>query len=320
MYRTFAFFVASIVFYCLFVRPGGFVHAQDEVPTWLPERNCRIVRQGNVSRIDATGGEPRLYRGFSDLVCDDFHCRLRIRTRVPSNIVVNWITRQSPRRGDDKSKTFPLLADGEWHDYDFVLPVNGTLTGMSIRLTEQTGSWEFGSFEMQRRVAHPLSVVQTRIESVSADNPAIGSIVFTLANTGMEPVEFAIRGYAQKQSLIPGKTMRLRVPFKRIGALGESVLRLEPTDFPPISFPVFLYLPDATVEWITLPLGELFLDVWTPGSPGSGRRTRSSRSSAPSRTAKERFLRSSGFPMPRNLLRRRTVFPTNCISPPRRHS
>lgn len=226
---------------------------------WLPERNCRLVRLGETTRVEAVGGEPRLYRKFQ-LTCEDFHCTLRIRTKTESSIVFQWITRRSPRRGDDKMLTVPLIADGNWHDYDIVIPVDGTLLGMSVRLSARTGSWEFGSLRTRRKAPPAFRLLETRLHAFSPDNPNDQGVAFTIQNAAPESIGFTISGNP-KQTLGSGKTMTLLVRLKQIGALGEAILRLQPDEGPPVVFPAFYHFPEAEVAWSALPVGSFVLDV-----------------------------------------------------------
>lgn len=216
---------------------------------WQPERNCRIVRTGGIDRIEAVGGQPSLYHRFN-FTCEKLEYKIQVRTKVESNAVFHWVTRQSPRRGDDKSVTIPLIADGEWHEYNLSLPVYGNLTGLSLRLSAPAGLWELDAFALRRRVPQPL--VLDRV--VPSDDPALPKVEFTLLNTSPSTVQYKVHGLNRELSLEPNRRIKMRAPLKNNGALAEAQLSLTVQNLPPITYPVFLYRPEVAVDWISLPL------------------------------------------------------------------
>ena len=89
---------------------------------WQAERNCRAFLQDGVLRIEATTGTPILSR-LANRIGGRIEVVAEIRTLAESSVDAYWTTRSSPRRGNENRQTHALIADGQWHEYRFQLPV-----------------------------------------------------------------------------------------------------------------------------------------------------------------------------------------------------
>ncbi|MGL4942027.1 MAG: hypothetical protein ACRC46_02410 [Thermoguttaceae bacterium] len=238
--------------------PDSFASGNETLSEWQPERGCRVVVGRESVAITATGEEPRFFRRF-EKTCGQVDVSLRFRTRTASNAVVQWVTKQSPRRSDDKQIVVPLIADGQWHSYPITIPVFGVLYGISIKLTAPNGTWDFGTGTLTTATVPPLFLVRAVPAPWPESSPTpdpLGRARLTLTNISPTSVTFEPADLKQSITLLPEKVVTMQVPTKRVGALRTASLALRPIDHPPITFTVAFY-DDAGVQWTSLPVGAL---------------------------------------------------------------
>lgn len=216
---------------------------------WQIERNtARMNVQNKTLIIEAIGKEPMFYREY-DVLCDRIKVRLRLRTRANSTLVLYWITKESPRRGEDKSASIPLLADNEWHDYELDLPVAGHLLNISGKFTASLGSWFIESIESREQASSSIGVEALRQEGTA--------YIFTVANIGDRESTFdSISGTETKpHELAPGAKVEVAVEPRVSGNLAEVRLGLRPRGGQTTHYSIFKYVHEGTTEWIRIPFG-----------------------------------------------------------------
>ncbi|MGL6226297.1 MAG: hypothetical protein ACRC10_06685 [Thermoguttaceae bacterium] len=222
---------------------------------WLPESSTRLyTAKGNLI-VEALGTEPSFYHLFNS-PCNQLQIRFRLKTRVKSDCQISWITQEMPQRDPSKSVSISLNADDNWHDYSVILPVEGHLSALSIRLTGTTGRWTFGSFDLKATVPHPILVKN----AVRQDN----GVQFTLFNTSRSNLFFTIEGIPGDQVLESRRSADFLLPIQIRENLGQAVLRIDTQDFPTAVYPLFLYLPDEKGNWLQHSFGpnqELLFEV-----------------------------------------------------------
>lgn len=124
---------------------------------WQTGQHTRAYLSGGNLCVEADGNEPSISR-IVDEIGGKIHSIFRIRTKTESNAILYWTTKGSPRRSGDKMASLNLIADGNWHDYEFHLPVQDTLTGVTLRFSSAEGRWEIQSVAAFRRRMHPLTL------------------------------------------------------------------------------------------------------------------------------------------------------------------
>lgn len=212
------------------------------------ERNGRMIARDGVLSVEALNGTPMIYREY-DLPCEHIKMRFRIRTKTESDLVLYWITKGSPRRGEDKSVRTKLTADNQWHTYELDVPVNGHLLNISIKLDSKFGTWAFESIESTEKISRPLV-----ISGLANDK---GDVVFTVENRTEGAIKFtADHGEgAKNHSLAPRGKGEIRVPLKPQGNLSRVRLVLSPEGGVPVVYSLFKYHPEGETVWIRASLG-----------------------------------------------------------------
>lgn len=108
-----------------------------------------VVRDG-VLTLTFTGHDPHFSRMFMRLEPDQY-TTIRVRMKLPPCEAQGqffWTTREEPTFRDDKYLNFPVIPDGEWHEYEIPVAEHPKWAGQAvraIRLDPTTGGAEPGS-------------------------------------------------------------------------------------------------------------------------------------------------------------------------------
>jgi hypothetical protein len=226
----------------------------DGADGWVTASDCRIFLKEGQMIIEPVDGPPIVFRKI-DSPSGQINLKMRLRTETPSDCMIYWITRQSPRRGEDKSFRLSLHPDGKWHDYDVRLSVNGFLTAIVLKLESSRGTWDFEEISVHRKSSHPLTLknVERRGEEY----------VYTIFNAGTVPVKFTCR--EKKYELEPKKSVEIASKIHRTGALEIVSLTLLPEKIPKVSYPICNLVPDAEIQWHSRKLGNYVLELSQDG-------------------------------------------------------
>ncbi len=210
---------------------------------WVAESRCEIAAQGGNLTVRTTGEDPYMHARV-DTPGGRMVLEFRARGTAPGPGQIYWITRQSPRRGDDKARSFEMVADNQWHEYAVTFEAPGQVTDIRLDPADNAGEIEIDWIRLVRLGEHPLSV--ERVEVAGSE------VRFTVKNLGKEPRSFTAAGEdcllaagAERVVVIPCDTSQVVEPI-------HLVLRAE--GLPDLGRSLFVVHPDAAVSWLELPL------------------------------------------------------------------
>ena len=222
---------------------------------WHAERDCRATTRGQLLHIEALTGQPQIARSV-EFTGGEFRLVVELRTGTESNATLYWVNKGSPRRDESHTVSLPLTEDGDWHTYEFVFSIPDTLTGMMLRFSAPDGSWEIRSIKLIRKSPPPMSIREAVPISYEKEEGHVQEMIrFTVANDVLVPIRYRIGTQTAERTLPRGQTVDLGVPIRTEGNLAAVVLTLQPSDFPDVVYPIFLYRPEGKTDWIQKPLG-----------------------------------------------------------------
>ena len=224
---------------------------------WVAERNCILAAKDGLLSVKATGSDPYMhlrvdYPGGEMLL----EIRARSTNRGPGQIY--WITRESPRRGEDKARSFELEHDGQWHEYSVPFVVRGHLSDVRIDPGHTAGQFDIDWIRLVRQRRHPLAIETVGVEP--------DRVRFVVRNQGSTDQEFSALG--KDHSVAANATLTIDHPMRRDKPLERLSVALEAADLPSLARTVFVFHGDVQTDWITRELGDYTLDVAADGSSG----------------------------------------------------
>jgi hypothetical protein len=217
---------------------------------WVAEQHCKITADAGLLKIDVTDEDPYMHRNV-DVAGGQMLLSLKARSRNSGAGSVYWITRESPRRGEDKVSSFPLTHDGQWHEYSVPFFAPGHLTDVRIDPGFTAGEFEIDWIRLVRQRHHPLVVEAVQVVD--------RQVRFSVRNQGPSRVEFSVSGSGR--AIEAGSTEPIDLPIQGSGPVEKVSLRLEVADLPRVVRTVFLHHPEAEAQWISRPLGDCVLEV-----------------------------------------------------------
>ena len=222
---------------------------------WVAEHHCTVSADAGMLKIRVTGDDPYLHRRVN---APGGHVVLEIRARssTTGNGSVYWTTADSPRRGEDKVKSFGLRHDGQWHDYSVPFLAPGTLLDLRIDPGQTPGNFEIDRIRLVTRKQHPLRVERVQI--------ADGHVRFSVRNDGPEPIEFS--ALDRRYTVPGGASIDLDRPIRGETPLEALSIEIRAGRLPPVRRTVFLHHPEVQTDWIVRPLADFTLQVARDGS------------------------------------------------------
>ncbi|MDR1483909.1 MAG: hypothetical protein LBT09_03700 [Planctomycetaceae bacterium] len=243
---------------------------------WNAERSARLYTHENVLRIDtlqnnAVESDPIISKRYN-LVGSQLRLIIELRTLTVSDVIINWTTKESPTRDDNKKFVHKLNADGEWHKIGFFLPVDDLLETVSIRFTNPSGMWTIRSIDIYGHRTNPISLQKiSPFRQKNPDKTERDMLRYTIRNNAPFAIKFLVEQPDgiddQPVTLSRNQTIDLGVPVKANGNLTAVNLTLRSNDpvvaewFPKTVFSAFLYDPKPTTNWITAKLGQYIFDI-----------------------------------------------------------
>jgi hypothetical protein len=243
---------------------------------WDSERSARVFAAGNVLRVNSnkdslTEAEPIISKGYN-LVGSQLRVIIDVRTLTASDLVINWTTKESPTRDDNKRLAQKLNTDGEWHKVGFFLPVSDMLETLSFKFTSVSGMWEIRSIDFYGQRTEPISLQKVSIfHQTNPDGTERDMLRYSVRNNAPFALNFNVEqpdGIDDLSvKLSRNQTIDFGVPVKPSGNLSAVRLVLRSSDsvvsewFPQAIFPVFLYDSKPSADWITSKFGQYIFEL-----------------------------------------------------------
>ncbi len=212
---------------------------EQDMGGFQPENQCSLAVENGVLIIQSRGNDPYIGRTL-ELPSDDYQVEIRLRTTVPGGGGIFWTAKDSPARGEDKARHFPLLPDGQWHTYSARIHAPGGLRNLRI----DPGTDE-GRFEIDEVRVVPLKPAPPVVEQVTAEDDAVS---FLVRNPAKQPVTFTHGDHPI--TLAAGERQELRLPKATDRVLDCVELRLALPDLPPLVRQAVVVNDSAPATWI----------------------------------------------------------------------
>ena len=222
---------------------------------WTALHDCTVAAVDGCLRIESTGHDP--YLASPPLRCEGpLRVNLRARCATVGTGQFFWATATAPDMAEERSRHFPLLHDGQWHDYSVLLAIQGSLTRLRFDPGDGPGRIEVERLELVRQTLHPLEARTLRSHGHAVE--------LTLTNHGPDAIKVRVAGSEYE---LAGHGVRVitanppaRAPFE------ASELVVEAEGWPSVKRPVFFADPALSVAWERLESGSLVLAVAPDGS------------------------------------------------------
>jgi len=243
---------------------GGKLHSwtfDKDSAGWSAWNDCELSAAAGVLRINCTGDDPYLgvkvkLEGLGLMV------KLRLKCASGGDGQIFWISDRHPGWAEKQSRHFPLIHDGEWHEYSVFLEIDGTVTSLRLDPGSQSGQVQAAWIEVYQARRHPLVI--ERVQALPS------KVALGLRNTSDRAIEFSLAG--QSAVIEGGKTVALeqaltgRQPFETCTVAIEPKAKAGDMPLPAVRRSVVVFRPEAKGDWVELKNASLAMQVARDGS------------------------------------------------------
>ena len=224
---------------------------------WGNVHDCTLRPGPSVLAVTSASGDPYFHSGPIPAGIDGpLIARLRLKSQSDGPGKFFWATQQSPQWSEKQSVSFEIIHDGQWHEYDVRLDMQGTLARLRIDPSTAAGEAEFDWIELYPFQWHPLE-----IESLQSTQR---SIKLHLRNHSAEPMAVSCDG--RSFNLAAETAEEIVIAAEGTASFESRTVEVRATDLPPLQRRVCVVRPDVKADWVVLRSGRLTLQVTRDGS------------------------------------------------------
>ena len=217
---------------------------------WAPLHECVLSVDNHVLKVQASGDDPYFHRHV-DLSKGTYLVRLKARSKTSGGGCVYWATQTSPGYSEDRSARFPMIHDGQWHDYTARVEADDQLTGLRVDPGSAAGVVEIDHVELDAVSVFPVAIQQI--------NVLPDEVQFALVNTSEAKQTIEIDTI--QRTFDAGEQWVLTKPLDKSQPLEAVSLVLKAAGFSPFRRTLFVHHPSAQAEWTVRKTGPLELQV-----------------------------------------------------------
>ena len=214
------------------------------VPGWRAQNQCQLAGQDGLLVVESTGNDPYLYfppLGFKS--AGPMLLRLSMRSDVQRRGQVFWVTEKSPNWGEEKSQSFKMNNDGQWHEYTAAIEADSNLRHIRLDPGTKPGRIEVRSVSLCRGVMHPLEIEEVK---VLRPVPSTYSFAITPKSRSISLSATSPSRHSQGKWVRPGSAMPANDPSKASPSPSKAEVCLR------YRTPYSICRPDAPADWLTL--------------------------------------------------------------------
>ncbi len=221
---------------------------------WRALHDCSIAAQDGLLSIRSSGGDPYLISGVR-VPGGDFVVRIRMKLNSDGAGEYFWTSSTHPGTSAQRRVGFKLIHDGQWHEYQTAMHIEGDLTGLRLDPGTAPGEIQVDWIAIHRGGLHPLEIAGV----TQSDQ---GTRVL-LRNHSGQAIEAAVNG--SPQTIAAGDTT-VEMPFSGDGALDAFRVDVRLHDLPDIVRTVWAYRPSAPIDRVTRMVSGLTVEAARDGS------------------------------------------------------
>jgi hypothetical protein len=222
---------------------------------WTAAHDCQLSSQAGVMHIVASGADPYLIVKLPSAAPGPVMVRLRLRSTMKNAGQVFWTTDRQPRTAEEQSRHFEITHDGQWHEYQVPLEVEGVV--QRLRFDPGTGPGEADVAWIELQDAYPYPLVIERMTTTPRE------IRLALRNRGRRSLTVTVAGKTFElpsgQTTEAVQSLAGQAPFEAVPVV------VEVKGLASIRRSVIVCHPEAPCEWLALKSGPLTLRVTRDG-------------------------------------------------------
>ena len=197
---------------------------------WKAANQCALKAENGVLTIHSEGNDPFLvFPASAPGGVVRVKLRARCRSKGPGQFF--WRSEYVERHNEKDSVWFDLKHDGQWHEYEAQLNVDGALQDLRFDPGTDVGAVEIDWLKLYKDKPHPLQVTGLF--------DSAGGIALSVRNASDAAIRFSAGGKTFSVGGQGAKTVN--VPTKSMTPFAVQKLRIEPDGLPAVEKNVFVF-------------------------------------------------------------------------------
>jgi hypothetical protein len=222
---------------------------------WQADNQCRLDAGQGVMTVRSSGIDPYLSVPAA-ATGSQFVVRLRMKLSTAGPGQIFWSSSRHPGTSAERHVGFRLIHDGQWHEYEVRMQIDGDLTRIRLDPGTAEGEIQIDWISIHRGGLHPLEITAVKQTEEGVD--------VHLRNHGDAPIDFTLGG--SSYTIAGHADLVVPLPSADRSPVVARRIRVEPAGLPAIERTVWLVRPDAQVPGTVLAAGALTVEAARDGS------------------------------------------------------
>jgi hypothetical protein len=225
------------------------------VDGWRAAHDCRLAAADDSLVVTATGTDPYLTTPV-DAPAGDLVLRARIKSDGGGVGQFFWSNRGPGAFSPERNRSFPMVHDGQWHDYQLLISADLPLQGLRLDPGLVPGTIEVDWIEVRKGGLHPLEIT-----ALQSDEKTLTAYIHnhndatTNAQVNGSPVV-----------LPPGKNTPATVPLDQEKPIEYVRVAVHAEGLPPVVREAWIWRPDVPMSAVRTDCGDTTVEIAGDGS------------------------------------------------------
>ena len=222
---------------------------------WRAANQCELEARDGLLTIRSSGIDPYLAAPAA-VVGSEFIVRLRMKSQTDGAGQIFWSSSKHRGTEAERVETFRLKHDGQWHEYEVRLAIDGDLTALRLDPGTAAGEVQVDWIAVHRGGMHPLEI--------AAVEQTAGGVHVRLKNHGGQAIDVRLNGSPHTVAAAGELSVSLPVASQR--SLVAMPIRVESLGLPAISRTVWAHRADTPLDAVTHNVGGVSIEAARDGS------------------------------------------------------
>ncbi len=229
---------------------------------WRAVNQCELAARDGLLTIRSSGIDPYL-AAPAIASGNEFIVRLRMKSQTDGAGQIFWSSTKHAGTAAERVVTFRMTHDGQWHEYDVRLVIDGDLTALRLDPGMAPGEVQIDWIAVHRGGMHPLEL--------AAVEQTAGAVNVRLKNHGDRTLDVTVNG--SPHTLAASSDLEIPLPVAGQRSLAAMPIQVESAGLPPIARTVWVHRADAPIDAVTQNAGDLVIEAARDGSEVRVRRS-----------------------------------------------
>jgi len=222
---------------------------------WRAVNQCELAAKDGFLTVRSSGIDPYLAASAA-ASGNEFVVRLRMKSQTDGAGQVFWSSTKHPGTVAERVVTFRMTHDGQWHEYDVRMVIDGDLTALRLDPGTAAGEVQIDWIAVHRGGMHPLEIMA--VEQTG------GAVNVRLKNHSDQRIEATLNGASH--ALAARSERNIPLPASGQRSLAAVPVRVDSPGLPTIARTVWVHRVETPIDAVTRTVGGLTIEAARDGT------------------------------------------------------